>query len=121
MNAFNLNDCENEEVRKPFFTENVSLSSSHSTSYEDETSFNIRGRSSRKKRVNTDRWKQNKRKTKKNSGLAYTTKKGIVVGKKALIGKLEKCNVFRNSQKVIFKKLTRTIGHLEILTDREIL
>lgn len=93
-NAINLNDNENCDVTNTSVTGNVLLSSSHSTSYEDETSFNFRGRGSRKKRKNTKRWKQNKRKTKKNSGLTYTTKKGIVVEKKALIGKIEKCCKF---------------------------
>lgn len=64
--------------------------SSHSASSQEETSIDSKVRG-RKKKVNTNRLKQDQRKTKKNSGLSYITRNGIVVDKKALIDKIEKC------------------------------
>lgn len=101
VDEFNLNKCDAAELNNTLITENevsskaipVLSDSSRNTSYEDEISFNFRGRGSRKKKINTKRWQQNKRKLKKNSGLSYTTKKGIVVDKKELVGKIEKCCV----------------------------
>lgn len=66
-------------------------SNSSKTSYEDETSFNFQGRGSRKRKINSKRWQQKKRKEKKNSGVSYLTKKGLVVAKKSVIGKIESC------------------------------